>query len=298
MHIVVQGHVHQHAAGRALSRRGAPGGRLLHRAHDRACRQADRHGRRRNPPPRTSFRRTSSPTPRRPASPMTRASSCACLDKCVGYGRLEGLREAQEASRIRTASCAAARSASTSSSAASSTTVWTSGSIRAAPSRCSAARTRTARATRRCSRSSCMSSSACRSRRFRYVQGDTAQVSIRPRHLRRAVGGGRRQRAQAAVDQIIDKAKPMAAAMMEADAGDIEFEDGLTSRWRAPTRRSRLLKWRKRRSCPDGPNDQVRHRPRTPFQHPAIGEFQRLSSWVEVAGKVFPPEGRLLLPGK
>ena len=29
-----------------------------------------------------------------------------------------------------------------------------------------------------------------------------------------------------AADQIIDKAKPMAAAMMEADAGDIEFKDG------------------------------------------------------------------------
>ena len=61
---------------------------------------------------------------------------------------------------------------------------------------------------------------------IRYVQGDTAQVAIgRGTYGARSavVGGNALKRA---ADAIIDKAKPMAAAMMEADAGDIEFKDG------------------------------------------------------------------------
>jgi carbon-monoxide dehydrogenase large subunit len=61
---------------------------------------------------------------------------------------------------------------------------------------------------------------------IRYVQGDTAQVPFgRGTYGARSavVGGSALKRA---ADAIIDKAKPMAAAMMEADAGDIEFKDG------------------------------------------------------------------------
>ena len=61
---------------------------------------------------------------------------------------------------------------------------------------------------------------------IRYVQGDTAQVQFgRGTYgARTAVVGG--SALKRAADQIIDKAKPMAAAMMEADAGDIEFSEG------------------------------------------------------------------------
>jgi carbon-monoxide dehydrogenase large subunit len=61
---------------------------------------------------------------------------------------------------------------------------------------------------------------------IRYVQGDTAQVQFgRGTYGARSavVGGSALKRA---ADAIIEKAKPMAAAMMEADAGDIEFKDG------------------------------------------------------------------------
>ena len=59
----------------------------------------------------------------------------------------------------------------------------------------------------------------------RYVQGDTAQVQFRGTYgARSAVVGGSALRR--AADVIIDKAKAMAAAMLEADAGDIEFKDG------------------------------------------------------------------------
>jgi carbon-monoxide dehydrogenase large subunit len=61
---------------------------------------------------------------------------------------------------------------------------------------------------------------------IRYVQGDTAQVQFgRGTYGARSavVGGSALKRA---ADAIIEKATPMAAAMMEADAGDIEFKDG------------------------------------------------------------------------
>ena len=61
---------------------------------------------------------------------------------------------------------------------------------------------------------------------IRYVQGDTAQVQFgRGTYGARSavVGGSALKRA---AEAIIDKAKPMAAAMMEADVGDIEFGDG------------------------------------------------------------------------
>src|SRR3954451_3340549 len=60
---------------------------------------------------------------------------------------------------------------------------------------------------------------------IRYVQGDTAQVPIgRGTYAARSatVGGNA---LEAASDAIIEKARPMAAALMEADAADVEFKD-------------------------------------------------------------------------
>jgi aerobic carbon-monoxide dehydrogenase large subunit len=61
---------------------------------------------------------------------------------------------------------------------------------------------------------------------IRYVQGDTAEVAIgRGTYgARSAVVGG--NALKAASDTIIAKGKMLAAALMEADAADIEFKDG------------------------------------------------------------------------
>jgi carbon-monoxide dehydrogenase large subunit len=60
----------------------------------------------------------------------------------------------------------------------------------------------------------------------RYVQGDTAQVPIgRGTYgARSAIVGG--NALKAASDSIIERAKPMAATLMEADPVDVEFKDG------------------------------------------------------------------------
>jgi carbon-monoxide dehydrogenase large subunit len=61
---------------------------------------------------------------------------------------------------------------------------------------------------------------------IRYVQGDTAQVAIgRGTYgARSAVVGG--NALKNAADEMIEKGKQRAAAMLEADAGDLEFKDG------------------------------------------------------------------------
>jgi carbon-monoxide dehydrogenase large subunit len=61
---------------------------------------------------------------------------------------------------------------------------------------------------------------------IRYVQGDTAQVPIgRGTYgARSAMVGG--NALKAACEAIIEKAKPMAAQLMEADAADLEFKEG------------------------------------------------------------------------
>jgi len=61
---------------------------------------------------------------------------------------------------------------------------------------------------------------------IRYVQGDTAQVAMgRGTYGARSmvVGGNA---LKFAADQMIEKGKKIAATMMEADAGDLEFKDG------------------------------------------------------------------------
>ena len=138
------------------------------------------------------------------------------LDKCIDMADWKVTRSARRSSK-RPASRAAARPLATSSLAASSTTAWISASIRVARSRCSAARTRTGRATRRCSHSSFMNSSACRSNRSAMCRATPPRYTW-TRHLRSAQRGGWRQCARRAADAIIDKGKSMAAAMVEADA--------------------------------------------------------------------------------
>jgi carbon-monoxide dehydrogenase large subunit len=61
---------------------------------------------------------------------------------------------------------------------------------------------------------------------IRFVQGDTAQVAMgRGTYgARSAVVGG--SALKLAADAIIDKGKPLASAMMEADVADIEFREG------------------------------------------------------------------------
>ncbi len=89
-----------------------------------------------------------------------------------------------------------------------------------------AARIRTARAMPPCSRSSFTTALGVPFESIRYVQGDTAQVPIgRGTYGARSaiVGGNALLKASEA---IIEKGKPMAAALMEADAADLEFKDG------------------------------------------------------------------------
>ena len=94
---------------------------------------------------------------------------------------------------------------------------------------------------------------------IRYVQGDTAQVPFgRGTYGARSavVGGSALKRA---ADAIIDKAKPMAAAMMEADAGDIEFKDG-TFKVAGTDKAIPLTEVAKASFAPMGPMTKVRHR--------------------------------------
>ena len=61
---------------------------------------------------------------------------------------------------------------------------------------------------------------------IRYIQGDTGQVAFgRGTYAARSslVGGNA---LKVAADAIVEKAKPMAAALMEAAEGDLEFKDG------------------------------------------------------------------------
>ena len=93
------------------------------------------------------------------------------------------------------------------------------------------------------------------------MQGDTAQVPFgRGTYGARSavVGGNALKRA---ADAIIDKAKPMAAAMMEAAAGDIEFKDG-TFRVVGTDKAIPLTDVAKAFYRADGADDQVRRRAR------------------------------------
>ena len=98
---------------------------------------------------------------------------------------------------------------------------------------------------------------------IRYVQGDTAQVAIgRGTYGARSmvVGGNA---LKFAADQMIEKGKKIAAAMMEADAGDIEFKDGELPRHRH-RQGDQAGRCRQGDLRADGADRrQVRHRPRS-----------------------------------
>ena len=101
---------------------------------------------------------------------------------------------------------------------------------------------------------------------IRYVQGDTAQVPIgRGTYAARSatVGGNA---LKAASDAIIEKARPMAAALMEADAADVEFKDG---QFRVVGTDKAVTHHRRRQGglCPDGAADgEIRRRARSERQ--------------------------------
>ena len=96
---------------------------------------------------------------------------------------------------------------------------------------------------------------------IRYVQGDTAQVQFgRGTYgARSAVVRGSALRR--AADAIIDKAKSMAAAMLEADAGDIEFKDG-NLKVVGTDKTIPLVEVAKASFAPMGPMTGIRHRAR------------------------------------
>src|SRR5258708_29273826 len=87
---------------------------------------------------------------------------------------------------------------------------------------------------------------------IRYVQGDTAQVAIgRGTYGARSmvVGGNA---LKAAADEMIEKGKKLAAAMMEADAGDIDFKEG-TFRVTGTDKQIQLVDVAKASYAPMGP---------------------------------------------
>ena len=115
-----------------------------------------------------------------------------------------------------------------------------SGCCRPARSRSSPARARTARATRRPGARSSPTGWACRSRTSRCC---TATPRSRTRawtptaRARSSVGG---IAVVKAADKVIEKAKPIAAHMLEANADDLEFERRPVHASAAPTRASAM----------------------------------------------------------
>ena len=127
---------------------------------------------------------------------------------------------------------------------------------RPARSRSSPVRARTARATRRRSARSWPTGSACRSRTSRSC---TATPQSRHKGLdtygsRSLVVGG--EALVKAADKVIEKAKPIAAHLLEASVDDIEFAAGavLGPRHRPGPgdRRDRAARRSRRTTCPDG----------------------------------------------
>jgi carbon-monoxide dehydrogenase large subunit len=87
---------------------------------------------------------------------------------------------------------------------------------------------------------------------IRYVQGDTAQVQIgRGTYGARSmvVGGNA---LKVAADNLVEKAKKLAGAMMEADTGDIEFKEG-TFRVTGTDKQIKLVDVAKASYAPMGP---------------------------------------------
>ena len=195
---------------------------------------------------RTSSRRTPSRTRRRSRCSTTAATTrrrSTWRSKAADYAGFEAAQGRQPRSA---ASCAASASRPTSRRAASRRRPWSARSARApactrrprcacirpAASRCSPARTATARATRRPSRSSSPTRLGVPIEQVEIVHGDTDQIpfgmgTYGSRSL--AVGGTAIVKA---MDKIIAKGKKIAAHLLEAAEADIEFEDGKFTRRR------------------------------------------------------------------
>ena len=137
---------------------------------------------------------------------------------------------------------------------------------------------------------------------IRYVQGDTAQVAIgRGTYgARSTVVGG--NALKLAAEQMIEKGKQIAAAMMEADAGDIEFKDG-SFRVAGTDKAIPLVDVAKASYAPMGPIDrEVRHRPGGRRQHSTRRRrairTARTSVEVEIDPETGEVDGRPLLRGR
>ena len=148
------------------------------------------------------------------------------MDKCIETQRLEGLRRAQ--ARVEEERQAARPRGQLLHRVRRHLQRPHGHALRSRPARSpsSAAPIRTARATPPCSRSSCTNCSACRSRASATCRATPRRCAIgRGTYgARSAVVGG--NALKSAADAMIEKGKQLAAAMMEADAGDIEFKDG------------------------------------------------------------------------
>ena len=257
MHIVCKGLFTNTPQAGPYRGAGPPGGGLFHRAHDRARRKADRDGRRGNPAPQPDRARQ---IPLRDADPLrVRLRRVRAAARQVHRdGRLEGLREApqglgeerQAARPLGLLLHRVRRHFQRPHGHPLRSGRQRHGVRRHAFARAGARdRVRAARA--RIPRRAV--------REIHYVQGDTAQVQFgRGTYgARSAVVGG--SSLKFAADAIIEKAKPMAAAMMEADAGDIEFEDGML-KVAGTDKAIPLTEVAKASYRADGADDQVRHR--------------------------------------
>ena len=263
IHVTAQGRVHQHLAARALSRRRAPRGGLFHRAADRAGGGARSASTRPRSAGATSSRRSKLPY----ATPTVldlrqRRVRSASSTSAWSSADWNGLRRAAHAQRRRAASCAAARV----------TYLHRAGrhlqrahgsALRSErhghhPRRHAFARPGPRDDVRA---DGAPNGSACRSRTSATCRATPTQVAVRPRHL---CGAQRRwsaaARSRSRPTRSSRRRKPMAAALMEAAAADLEFKDG-KFRVVGTDKAMPLVGRRQGVLRADGPHRQVRRRP-------------------------------------
>ena len=164
----------------------------------------------------------------------------ASLDKALETRRLQELRQAQARERPQRQAARhrllelhrGLRHRAVARRSARSAPAWACGnrpkcaSTRPARSRCSPARTATARATRPPSPSSSRTGSASRSNSVNIVHGDTDKVQFGMGTYGSRSGAVGMSAIAKAIDKVIAKGKKVAAYVLEASEGDIEFKDG------------------------------------------------------------------------
>ena len=230
--------LHQHRAGRRLSRRRPSGGDLRGRAPRRNRGARDWAA----IPPSSAAQNFITPFPHQ--TPVIMAydagNYAAALDKALALADYKGFAGAQGGLAPPRASCAASASPPTSRPAASrrrrrsarSAPASACGnrrkcaSIRSARSRSSPARTATARATRRPSRSSSPTRLGIPIENVSIVHGDTDKVQIGMGTYGSRSGAVGMSAIFKALDKIEAKAKKVAGHVLEASEDDIEFKDG------------------------------------------------------------------------